>query len=733
MLPNHALPRADINRTLGLAGSVAVALGGVAAGALPAHDPFGGWPVIRELRAIPLAGTTLTFLGLTLLTGAWLRLRTTTGRTRDMIVTFVWWAVPLVLAPPLYSRDVYSYVAQGAMVKHSIDAYANGPSALGGVLAANVPDIWQHTPAPYGPVFLRLASAVVWITGDHTVAAALGMRLLALVGVGLIVGCLPALAARCGIRPASALWLAVLNPLVLMHLVAGAHNDALMVGLMTAGLLAALRGRHLVAIALICAAALIKAPALVALICTVQPLALRLSGRWRLPRAAALTTGAAAAVLALLTIAMRLGSGWVGALNTPATVRNGLSLSTDVGMGVGRLGELLGVTTMPATVAAFRTVGWVIGIGLAGLALLWTRQGVRALGLALTAIVLCGPIVHPWYVLWGLVPLAAGAADDPRVRRPVIVLTVGLSFFLMPYGGGPTPSAVVAGLVGLGAGMSYLLLHRTISEAREEFVSLAHVLPRGARRNAGARPGRLLSGGLGSGGIGSGRLGSGGFLARSASGPLRSGRLTPVWLRPSRLGQLPPAWLRPPRWLRPDRFASDWLRPGRRASGRFRPAVPGRDPLGRDGLGREAAGHVAEREVVSVDAEAADHAGRDGGDDRMVPEVLARVDVGDVHLDERPAQHRTRVAQRDRVVRPRRRVEHNGGALVGGGVEPAEHRGLVVGLSHLDRQPQLRAGAHTAGGEVGVAGEAVDVGLAGAESTQVGAVEHVDLHEPTSS
>jgi hypothetical protein len=669
MLPKYARARADINRTLGFVGSVALAVGGVAAGALPVHDPFGSWPVIHGLRAFPLAGTALTYLGLTLLTGAWLRMRATGGRARDMVVTFAWWAAPLVVAPPLYSRDIYSYVAQGAMVRHGVDAYAWGPAALAGrpgaYLAANVPDIWQHTPAPYGPVFLRLASGVVGLTGDHTVLATLGMRLLALVGVGLIVACLPPLAARCGVPASTAVWLAVLNPLVLIHLVAGAHNDALMIGLMTAGLLAAVRGRHqgsasmwlaglrriqtppgttpvpsgyntgiqrrparpqptpgprlaptptltqtLVAVPLICGAALIKAPALLALLFLVHPLALKLSGRWRLPRAAALTAAVAAGCLGVLTAAMRLGSGWVGALATPATVRNGLSLSTDVGMAIGRVFELLGWGTMPATVAATRSVGWVLGAVLAGLALFLVRRPVRALGLALSAIVLCGPIVHPWYLLWGLIPLAAGAADDPRVRRAVIVVSVGLSFFLMPYGGGPTPSAVIAGLVGLAVGAAFLLLNRTLVESR---------------------------------------------------------------------------------------------------------------------------GNVPQRQMVAVHTQTADHAGGDRGDDRMVPELLARMDVGDVHLDERSAQHRTGVAQRDRVVRPRRRVEHNGGALVGGGVEPSEHHRLVVGLADLDLESELLAGAHASGGKLGVADEAVDVGLAGAEPAQVRPVEHVDLHKPTSS
>src|SRR6185369_13573233 len=194
MLPRSVLPTADVNRTLGLAGSVALAIGGLAAGALPRNDPFNGWPLIRELRVLSPLATAATYLGLVLLIGAWLRLRDTRASPRDLLITLCWWAAPLALAPPLYSRDVYSYIAQGAMVRHGIDAYTHGPAALTGSLPDDVPGIWQFTPAPYGPVYLRLAAGVVGFTGENPVLATLGMRLLALIGLAVIVRCLPPLA-----------------------------------------------------------------------------------------------------------------------------------------------------------------------------------------------------------------------------------------------------------------------------------------------------------------------------------------------------------------------------------------------------------------------------------------------------------------------------------------------------------------------------------------------------------
>ena len=60
--------------------------------------------------------------------------------------------------------------------------------------------------------------------------------MLAVVGVALAAACLPVLARRCGVPAERALWLALASPLVGVHLVSGAHNDALMVGLLAAGL-----------------------------------------------------------------------------------------------------------------------------------------------------------------------------------------------------------------------------------------------------------------------------------------------------------------------------------------------------------------------------------------------------------------------------------------------------------------------------------------------------------------
>src|SRR4029077_4255830 len=155
------------------------------------------------------------------------------------------WALPLLIAPPMYSRDVYSYLAQSEISVNGLDPYKVGPATglgLDHVFTLSVPNMWRETPAPYGPLFLWIGRGISSVTGENIVEAVLFHRLVVLIGVGLIVWATPRLARRCGVAEVSALWLGAANPLLIMHLVAGIHNEASMLGLMLAGTEFALRG-----------------------------------------------------------------------------------------------------------------------------------------------------------------------------------------------------------------------------------------------------------------------------------------------------------------------------------------------------------------------------------------------------------------------------------------------------------------------------------------------------------
>lgn len=179
------------------------------------------------------------------------------------------WAIPLSLAAPLFSRDVYSYLMQGAMVRDGFDPYTEGAAANPGPMLLEVSADWRNTTTPYGPLHLGIGEVITRIVGDNITVGVILYRIVCLLGFAAIVWSIPRIARALGANPAFAQWLGVLNPLVLLHLIAGMHNEALMVGLVSLALVAALRmGRlqgGLVAAVLIGIGVALKATAVLAL------------------------------------------------------------------------------------------------------------------------------------------------------------------------------------------------------------------------------------------------------------------------------------------------------------------------------------------------------------------------------------------------------------------------------------------------------------------------------------
>lgn len=423
-------------RLLGLAGSSALAVGGASAGALPVGQsltPSSG------AAALGLFGA---YFGLVLLVAAWARLGRAVRGPRpptvtSMIVTLAVWAAPLLLAPPLFSRDVYSYLAQGAMVDARIDVYAHGPDRLGGPLAAQVSPLWQDTPTPYGPLFLSFAAPVARLARAELSAGVLGLRLVALLGVGLMVLSLTRLARRDGTDPGAALWLGALNPLLLLHLVAGAHNEAVMLGLLGLALVAAKGRSPALGAVLMTLAALVKAPAALGLLAVAALWAGRLTGRRRGLRAACAVAALALATTAVATAVIGTGYGWIGALNTPVSGHN-WALTSLLGRATASALHDAGSDLAPFALPAWRAAG--LAATAVAVLLVWLRRPrhspVYALGLSLIAVAVLGPAIRPWYVLWGLFPLAAAAPAGPA-RKVVAGASGVLALAQLPSGLAP--------------------------------------------------------------------------------------------------------------------------------------------------------------------------------------------------------------------------------------------------------------------------------------------------------
>ncbi|MEV7320747.1 polyprenol phosphomannose-dependent alpha 1,6 mannosyltransferase MptB [Streptomyces sp. NPDC093970] len=440
----------DLRRcqVLGLAGTAFLALGGETAGALPVEDLLAPSSV---QAAFGLVGV---YFGVVLLIAAWLLLgRLVRGgeppTPRQLLLVLAVWAAPLLLAPPLFSRDVYSYLAQGAMVDAHMDVYTAGPAQLGGPLADEVAPVWQNTAAPYGPAFMGLASLLSGLTRGELPAGLFGMRLVALLGVGLMAVALPRLARHSGADPAAALWLGALNPLVLLHLVAGAHNDAIMLGLLGLGLVAALGRWPVLGAVLVTLAALVKAPAALGLLAIIVVQA----RRGRSPVAATLLTVAASGATTVVATAVAgTGYGWIGALDTPVSAHN-WALSSLLGRATGALLEHLGSDLAPLAVPAWHLLGLVLTA--VTVLLIWIRLRLRpvyALGLSLAAVAAFGPAIRPWYAIWGLFLIAA-AAPSTSVRHRVAAVTGVLALAVLPSGGpadvGQLVLAVSGGVLGV--------------------------------------------------------------------------------------------------------------------------------------------------------------------------------------------------------------------------------------------------------------------------------------------
>ncbi|MFJ6572632.1 polyprenol phosphomannose-dependent alpha 1,6 mannosyltransferase MptB [Streptomyces sp. NPDC091292] len=447
--PGSSAPSVDVRRCqlLGLIGSTVLSAGGATAGALPLRDTFDPASGHASL------GLVCAYFGLVLLITAWWRMgRAVRGpqppSQRSLLLTLAIWASPLLIAPPLFSRDVYSYLAQGAMADAHMDVYTYGPAQLGGPFASEVAPLWQHTPAPYGPVAVGLAAAIAKVSSSQLSAGLFGMRLVALLGVALMVAALPALARRCGTDPRAAVWLGALNPLLLLHLVAGAHNDAVMLGLLGVGLVAVMGGRPLPGAVLVTLAALVKAPAALGLVAVAVLWAGHLTGRYRWWRAGAATLAVGLATTAAATAVTGTGYGWLTALGTPASPDN-WSLTSVLGRLAGSLLEGAGSELAPLALPAFRLLG-LCATGVAVL-LIWLRRPrtvpVHALGLSLLAVAFLGPATRPWYLLWGLFLVAAATPDSP-VRRVVAGGCAVLALMVLPSGFAPDQAQLVLAVTG---------------------------------------------------------------------------------------------------------------------------------------------------------------------------------------------------------------------------------------------------------------------------------------------
>jgi alpha-1,6-mannosyltransferase len=422
---------------LGLAGSVLVAYAAPHA----VDDRVVGWfyvPAAPSGRGTSLA---LVYVGMALLSGAWLGLGRALPSRRGLLLVAAAWALPLALAPPLFSRDVYSYLAQGTILRLGHSPYHTAPAALAGLGHQHVLDavspFWRHTTAPYGPLFLGLVAIITAIVGSHLVAGVLLTRGLELVGAALLAVYVPRLSRSLGTDVRRALWLGLLSPLVTLQLIAAGHNDLLMAGLLAAGVAYALDGRPLLGVAICALAATVKVPALAG----AAFIALAWGREELGPRAPARFIATAAlialAILGAVTLVTGVGVDWLSTalFSTPAKVRLAITPATGVGYTVASLLSDVGITVSHRGLeGALGVVGFVL-VAIAGAVLLYRVRIARlvtSLGTFLLIAAAGGPAAWPWYFIWGLALVCALRAAQ---RSLALALGIAVSVFIVKPNG----------------------------------------------------------------------------------------------------------------------------------------------------------------------------------------------------------------------------------------------------------------------------------------------------------
>ncbi|MFV0495212.1 alpha-(1-_6)-mannopyranosyltransferase A [Mycobacterium sp.] len=427
---------------LGFLAAVLITMGAVGGGSTRQHDPplesmHLSW--LRFGHGLVLASIVL-WTGVILMLIAWLRL----GRIllRDgaseftMRATTAYWLAPLLLSAPVFSRDTYSYLAQGALLRDGLDPYAVGPVGNPNSLLDDVSPIWTITTAPYGPAFILVAKLVTTVVGNNVVAGTILLRLCMLPGLALLIWAAPRVARHVGADGAKALWICVLNPLVLIHLMGGVHNEMLMVGLMTAGIALTLQRHPVAGISTLTVGIAVKATAGLALpfLCWVWMRQLRADRGWRpLPAfvAAAVSSLMICVVgFAVLSWVAGVGLGWLTALAGSVKIINWLTVPTAAANLIHAFFNGWFTLDFYTLLQTTRLIGVAV-IALSLPALWWRfrrddRDALAGIACAMLVVVLFVPAALPWYYSWPLTIVSPLAQS-----RSAMAVIAGLSTWVM--------------------------------------------------------------------------------------------------------------------------------------------------------------------------------------------------------------------------------------------------------------------------------------------------------------
>jgi hypothetical protein len=332
-------------------------------------------------------------------------------RIRGIAVLAAAWSLPLLVTGPMGSLDVNSYAAVGRLAVLGHDPYHVTPGWLTDGYGAAVDPMWRWTPTPYGPLQVALLRGLVMMAGHHVGTAVLLIRGVAV--LGMAAGVVLALRAVPLADRVPVLLVTALNPVILVHVVSGAHLDVLVGALAVLVVGLTRSGRPATAMGFAVVACAVKLPGVVLMAFVLLDVLRAAPGPGR-PRMLLRVFGCGLFALGAVMTLCPDPFGWVAALGVPGRAHNGTAPSTWVSYLAAALTEPLSGHAPDPSFAVGRTTTAVIGAA-AVCVLLWqatagTRDAAfRGVGWALVAVALTGPALYPWYLGWGLFAAAVGS------------------------------------------------------------------------------------------------------------------------------------------------------------------------------------------------------------------------------------------------------------------------------------------------------------------------------------
>lgn len=316
--------------------------------------------------------------------------------------------IAFALAPPLLSQDVFSYIAYARLgALHGLNPYAHAPIELtADPIFAHVG--WTESSSSYGPLFTLATYPVAHLSVPAalwTLKAVAGASVLAL---ALLVA---QVAPSRGIEERRGFVMVALNPLVLVHVVGGAHNDATTMLVAVAGCAAVLALRERSGGAAVLTAIGLKISA-----AFVAPFALL--GSLRRSRFLA---GLALAAVAIAGAS--LAAFGTHAVDSAELVGENQGRASNYSL-PNLLSELLGVGIGP--VRALTAVAFAVLLLALGRWVLRGGDWVRATGWAALGLLLASAWLLPWYIVWAL-PFAALSRDNYLVTAVLALAALQLA------------------------------------------------------------------------------------------------------------------------------------------------------------------------------------------------------------------------------------------------------------------------------------------------------------------